>query len=195
MNLLSNEIQKFNEKDLSILEENQFKYRAVCNSLIKSLKIKNSEEAIELLSNSQRVADDLQRELKYSNNFSLKIIIREWNNNLPYEMEFRGFVYKNKLTAISQYDSYLFSKELNLKKKEIEKKINTFFNEMIKEKLKKFENYIIDFGILNDGNIVVIELNPFNNEFVSLKKNLNLIFFFWTQEQRNRWLFILLECW
>jgi hypothetical protein len=164
--ILSNELKNLKELQISSLEVNQFKYLSICNSLIKSLKVKNGKEAMDLICNSQRVADDLSRELKYSDDFSLNIVIREWNDSLSYEMEFRGFVCKNNLTAISQYDSYLYSKKLNDEKDEIENKITTFFNENLKEKLKHLDSYIIDYGILENGKIVIIELNPFNNNIV-----------------------------
>jgi hypothetical protein len=153
-------MKSLKELKLNPLEENQLKYLNICNALIKSLKVKNGNEAMDLICNSQRVADDLTRELKYSEDFSLNIVIREWNDSLSYEMEFRGFVCKNKLTAISQYDSYLYSKKLNDEKDEIEE--------------KHLDSYIVDFGILTNGKIVIIELNPFNNEVVRLFKTLIL---------------------
>jgi hypothetical protein len=164
-------MKSLKELKLNPLEENQLKYLNICNALIKSLKVKNGNEAMDLICNSQRVADDLTRELKYSEDFSLNIVIREWVDSLSYEMEFRGFVCKNKLTAISQYDSYLYSKKLNDEKDEIEEKIKTFFNVNLKEKLKHLDSYIVDFEILTNGKIVIIELNPFNNVFVRLLKH------------------------
>lgn len=80
-------------------------------------------------------------------------------------MEFRGFVFKQKLTALSQYNYLIYSKRLNEIKDQIESEIYSFFYKKVRNKLENFiENYIIDFAVfINDKTIScsVIEINPF----------------------------------
>ena len=76
-------------------------------------------------------------------------------------MEFRGFVYKNNLNALSQYDNITFYPELFTQQQEIGEAIFNFFNTEIRDKLQHIESYVIDFFVDVDK-IYVIELNPFH---------------------------------
>eukprot|EP01080_Neovahlkampfia_damariscottae_P009836 gene9836-2159_t len=140
-------------------------YLSFASSLTQALKVINGNEAMDLLLNSERVFTDLRSAIDFSENFDVNIIIREWNDSLRYDLEFRCFVYQNQLNAISQYDFNFFSKELLMKSEKIKQNISNYFNKNIQNKLGKLENYVIDFGMSsNFDDIFVIELNPFNNE-------------------------------
>jgi hypothetical protein len=83
-------------------------------------------------------------------------------------MEFRCFVSKGRLTAISQYHHLCFFQRLVDMRDHVLKLISTFFNDHLKAALSpKFQDYIIDMGVLmrngsfDDGEVLVIELNPF----------------------------------
>ena len=159
------------------MRENKHKYESIeyqnelylsfASSLTYALKVKNGFEAMDLLLNSERVFTDLRQSIEFSEKFNVNIIIREWNDSLKYDLEFRCFVFNNKLNAISQYDYTFFSSELYIKSEVIKEKISSYFNQNIQNKLEKLENYVIDFGMSsNFDEIYVIELNPFNNEDV-----------------------------
>ena len=78
-------------------------------------------------------------------------------------MEFRGFVYKNKLNALSQYDDITFSERVRDNKAEIGRLIQELFEAVISPKLEGHENYIIDFFVdFEHKKVFVIELNPFH---------------------------------
>jgi hypothetical protein len=141
-------------------------YLEFISSLTQAMKVTNGNEALDLLLNSERVFNDLKRAIEFPEFFDVKLILREWNDSIVYQKEFRCFVYQNSLTAISQYDPFFFSEELLNSSKNIKESIKSFFDKMVKEKLKEFENYVIDFGMTESGEIFVIELNPFNNEEV-----------------------------
>jgi len=95
--------------------------------------------------------------------YDMHVAIRSWVDNLDYSMEFRAFIYERKLTAISQYDPYCFFENLLPVQEEVKSKIVRFFDEVIKEKMREFtSSYVMDFGILDNGQPIVIEINNFH---------------------------------
>eukprot|EP00005_Dracoamoeba_jomungandri_P004910 CAMPEP_0174253846 /NCGR_PEP_ID=MMETSP0439-20130205/3210_1 /TAXON_ID=0 /ORGANISM="Stereomyxa ramosa, Strain Chinc5" /LENGTH=341 /DNA_ID=CAMNT_0015335111 /DNA_START=281 /DNA_END=1306 /DNA_ORIENTATION=- len=76
--------------------------------------------------------------------------------------EFRGFVHKNKLTAVSQYDRR-FNKHAIEHREELEAVILDFFESHCREVFSDYGAYIIDFGLNLDMEIKVIELNSFES--------------------------------
>lgn len=88
-------------------------------------------------------------------------MIREWIDNLKAEEEFRGFVYNNKLTALSQYCYYQYFKNLANEKERYEALLLKFFNSLPANLFGK-ENFIIDFAVdLENDRVWIIEINPF----------------------------------
>ena len=77
-------------------------------------------------------------------------------------MEFRGFVYKNQLNAITQYDDLIFHQDIYDQRETLEQRMRTFFEETVKPELTDIESYVIDFFVDVDR-VYVIELNPFHN--------------------------------
>jgi hypothetical protein len=150
----------------STKEYNNELYLTFISSLTQAMKITNGNEALDLLLNSERVFNDLKRAMEFPESFNVKLILREWNDLIVYEKEFRCFVYQNSLTAISQYDPFFYSKNLIESLETIKDSISLFFEKNVKEKLKELKNYVIDFGMTESGEIFAIELNPFNNENV-----------------------------
>ena len=132
---------------------------AIVKSSILGLKVISGKEAMELLLDSQRVYDDLITALQFSKKkgFTQKIFIREWID-IPIDMEFRGFVHKKNLNAISQYYHYLLFPNLPKQIPIIEKRIKEFYDS-IKNKIT-LDSFIIDVAVLKDR-VILIELNPF----------------------------------
>ena len=122
-----------------------------------TLKVNNGKDAMSLLLTSERVHSDMSDWL--NNGGKEQIVLREFNNNLNYDDEFRAFIYNNKLTAISQYDHYGMYNHVIKEKDIIEKAINDFWLNKVKNRIK-FSDYVIDFGYVN-GNVILIELSPF----------------------------------
>jgi len=129
----------------------------------KNMKVVNGQQALKLLTMSHRVFEDLSS-VKDFIKFELntKIVLRRWDKILidKPEMEFRAFVFKNQLNALSQYDYASCYPELVKNKLNIQEKIQSFFNLVLKEKLKTHETYILDLFVYGDS-IKVIELNSF----------------------------------
>jgi hypothetical protein len=164
--IFKTKIKQIKHKSGSIEYQNDL-YISFASSLTQALKVRNGNEALDLLLNSERVFTDLRRALDFSEKFEVKLILREWNDDIKYEYEFRCFVYQNSLNAISQYDYCFFSEELMMNSDKMKSSISSFFDGVVKNKLKDLENYVIDFGVTKSGEIFVIELNPFNTEEVS----------------------------
>jgi len=134
---------------------------------MKSLKIQTGKEAIELLTNSYRIREDLMKNINFGKeHFKSKLEIRKWVSVVPEhpECEFRCFVHQSNMNAASQYFCELYSDYISSNKEKIGKMILKFFNEVLKEPLRSHDNYVIDlFMDRTDGDkFYVIELNPFH---------------------------------
>ena len=139
---------------------------------IKSLQCSTVDDIFDLFLNSERVLVDLGREIKNANpNFT--ICIRLWDQRVTDHLEFRGFVYQNKLCALTQYDYRAYYKDVYDNKDRIEATIREYYEKEVKPRMCVPESpfpdgtYIIDFGIVfkgeNEMEAVVIELNRFHN--------------------------------
>ena len=126
------------------------------------LRVKNASQVLEMFCKSERIYQDMLLAIQKEERFVENFIIREFVH-IDVDMEFRGFVYDGRLTALSQYNYLIYSKRLEERKKEIELFIRNFFDRKVMPKLDKFiKNFIIDFALVNDGSeCYVIEINPF----------------------------------
>eukprot|EP00475_Leptophrys_vorax_P027007 TRINITY_DN38455_c1_g1_i3.p1 TRINITY_DN38455_c1_g1~~TRINITY_DN38455_c1_g1_i3.p1 ORF type:complete len:142 (-),score=27.28 TRINITY_DN38455_c1_g1_i3:98-523(-) len=79
-------------------------------------------------------------------------------------MEFRTFISKRRMTAVSQYFYHVFYESVYKNQDEILAKLQAFWKEQVDPVLASnnfLESYVVDFGILEDGTVIVIEINPF----------------------------------
>jgi hypothetical protein len=135
---------------------------AINTSIYKASRVENGEEAMYMFKKSARVLLHLKSRLKNTEpeKWNMNIVVREWNNIYP-QYEFRGFVYKNQLTAITHYYKFLYVEEIKQNKEDIEDMIKDYFEKM-KHKLEHIESYVIDFYVdIDNRNVKIIELNPF----------------------------------
>eukprot|EP01126_Amoeba_proteus_P051453 TRINITY_DN6143_c0_g1_i1.p1 TRINITY_DN6143_c0_g1~~TRINITY_DN6143_c0_g1_i1.p1 ORF type:complete len:391 (+),score=58.23 TRINITY_DN6143_c0_g1_i1:81-1175(+) len=122
------------------------------------MKVTTAVEVMNLLLTSERVHIDMDDWLRYGE--PEQIVLREWEPELLIENEFRAFVFKNKLNAISQYDHYGVFPNLSKIKDRVQNKILDKWNEV--HELIGEDSYVIDFGYLPEKDCVcVIELSPF----------------------------------
>ncbi|KAH3765875.1 Ras subfamily protein [Pelomyxa schiedti] len=127
------------------------------------MKCPNSSKVIQLLVESTRVREDLSKCMDFPPAlFEASITLREWIPHVPHNphMEFRGFVYKKNLNALTQYLSFLFFPELVEQKEAIQARICAFHEE-IKTRIPH-ESYVIDFYVTPER-VMIIELNPFHS--------------------------------
>ena len=113
-----------------------------------------SQEATDLLRRSDRIQGDLQHCLDISE--PMNLIIREFVS-FPVKNEFRGFVYKEKFTALTQYNNLAYFPEHLEIKSEIEQKMKEFIEGM----KYVMECFILDLVIDDKGKVWVVEINPF----------------------------------
>lgn len=105
----------------------------------------------------------------------ITLYLIKFEENLNGLQEFRVFVHKNKITAISQqslYDSNTILSKLNEteKIKLIHKWIQIitkYFEDEVKKRITHIDSYTMDFAILDDFTPYFIELNSFGKEYAS----------------------------
>lgn len=111
----------------------------------------------------------------YEDSTCITLYLIKFQENLNRLQEFRVFVHKNKITAISQqslYDSNVILERLNEKDKiELINKwvniITSYFENEVKKRITHIDSYVMDFAILNDLTPYFIELNSFGKEYAS----------------------------
>jgi len=153
------------------LEENSLDWKnmqlyALYKAQIDCMRVKSFKEALELFVLSNRIKFDLELDLRFAKDFSMNVIVRPWMS-IPLECEYRGFVCKGTLTALSQYFTQIFVPSLLLKKDKVKNDISNFFYHVFKPRLADKKDlaegdYVIDFVALEDR-VLVLELNQFKS--------------------------------
>eukprot|EP00475_Leptophrys_vorax_P028959 TRINITY_DN42233_c0_g1_i1.p1 TRINITY_DN42233_c0_g1~~TRINITY_DN42233_c0_g1_i1.p1 ORF type:complete len:390 (-),score=95.74 TRINITY_DN42233_c0_g1_i1:87-1256(-) len=129
-------------------------------------------EVCEQLTRSWRVLEDLKATERYMcygdsyDEYPLHIVIRKWDEKIQEdsEMEFRGFVNKNSLNAVSQYDYLQVYPFIIDNRESIEKRIFKFWEDHLKELLSEtHRSYVCDFYVPknSEDSVKLVELNPF----------------------------------
>jgi len=161
------EIVEKMEAIMELLDGNLLK-DAAFTAANRILAVNNAKEALWLITNSERTYGDLFHTIKQHQSnpkdyeWNMKIVIREWDDRIYLGNEFRSFVVNGNLTAISQYNDMCFYPHIANKENEIKQQIKEFFDKEIKDTLNKYYHaYVIDFVLISDKEIKVIELNPF----------------------------------
>lgn len=155
--------------------------RSVLVAAFHALRFHSADDVLQTFMASERIYQDM---------LLIKDVDREGNGLLHDEhfifrrfvpidvdLEFRGFVFNNNLTCLSQYNYLVHSTRVATFKNEILDKISRFFNEIVKAKLNEFnmKSYVIDFALTKPDErneidqvvdiasmrVWVIEINPF----------------------------------
>lgn len=161
---------------------------------MSSLRVYSGKEAVELLLSSERVFVDVLQALDADASkrpedrhvWDLEICVRQWEDNLREDLEFRGFVLNYELVGLSQYNTYVCHPAVLTNRNIIEKQIGEFFKKDIQPRLRTLQtpDSVVDIALLAPGGgrprhsltprppltpmalsqatPVVIELNPFN---------------------------------
>eukprot|EP01126_Amoeba_proteus_P038935 TRINITY_DN4082_c0_g1_i13.p1 TRINITY_DN4082_c0_g1~~TRINITY_DN4082_c0_g1_i13.p1 ORF type:complete len:220 (-),score=31.85 TRINITY_DN4082_c0_g1_i13:1265-1924(-) len=119
-------------------------------------------DILETFKQSDRIAVDLERWTSFSSGLGpMYITFRSFKDDLRAHMEFRCFVHKQKLNAISQYYDTCFFQQLRDRKQWYLEKMKIFYDEVLRHALPEdMENYILDLAVFDDGTVMMIELNP-----------------------------------
>lgn len=87
------------------------------------------------------------------------LALRKWYPSLQPEMEFRCFVWEQKLVGISQREVATFYPALLEKKNNLLLLIQGFFNNNVRA-IFESENYTLDVYITKDERVKVVDFNP-----------------------------------
>ncbi|OHS93948.1 hypothetical protein TRFO_39856 [Tritrichomonas foetus] len=134
-------------------------------SFLKASAVNSADEAFELMKWSSRIISDLKIFLTASENsewFDIKIVVRQFIEDLDVSNEFRGFVKDGKLTALSQYQTECYFPEIAKNADKIANNVKTFFNDVLLDKFPQWakEGSVIDFAVVKDK-VYIVELNPY----------------------------------
>jgi len=141
---------------------------------VEVMRFENAQEAIEMIATSNRVYEDLNIALKYKGQdekWNIQVVVRKWIPHHDIALEFRGFVFKRQLCALSQYFDALYFPHLIQYKEQALSAIQKFF-EQVKDRIP-FESCVLDFVIVPEEDastcletgklhVEVLEFNPFN---------------------------------
>lgn len=152
---------------------------AFSEEMAKANAITNGFEAVTILLDSWRVAEDLIYAFEHSNekesdvkDFPISVVIRGWDHRITPKCEFRGFVWNYHLNAIGQYWHSLYYPDLQDLKEKIASDCLTFF-EGIKDFLP-VPNAMLDLAWLGNGEVILIEVNPLMEGLGSFKGSTGL---------------------
>jgi hypothetical protein len=143
-----------------------------------AMACKSGRDAVQLLLNSKRIRDDLER-FSCGELGDFRVWAREFRF-MPIEFELRAFVFERRLTAISQYNEYLFFPHLVAHQDAVRAKASQFVADVMP--LLPLDNCVLDLALVRDGDceddlfmdmtradaasidkfrVVIVELNPF----------------------------------
>ncbi|KAH3746147.1 cell division cycle protein 123-like [Pelomyxa schiedti] len=131
---------------------------------IQGMKMESATEAMDVLLSSDRVYQDLLMALERpASEWRQSILVRKWVS-LPLAHEFRGFIFNNKLTALSQYYCFCTWPELISVQDRVVPLIQAFF-ETVKDIVPVSDHtYIMDFVLdMAHNRVYIVELNPFGD--------------------------------
>lgn len=122
------------------------------------LKVRSGADVLSLLLTSERVYADMLDWERFGE--PEQICLRHWDENITMDYEFRVFVNEEKITAISQYDHYLYYPHLEDKRDTIEEAIRKFWKDVHID--LDIKSYVIDIAYVpTSGQCIMIELSPF----------------------------------
>eukprot|EP01087_Luapelamoeba_hula_P015682 TRINITY_DN4708_c0_g1_i1.p1 TRINITY_DN4708_c0_g1~~TRINITY_DN4708_c0_g1_i1.p1 ORF type:complete len:506 (+),score=50.07 TRINITY_DN4708_c0_g1_i1:22-1518(+) len=145
---------------------------ALLNAAGSVMRVHTSEEAVALLTSSDRINRSLLHALAQTTDgeselpWDMQIIIRSWVPGLTIGHEFRVFVCGGQVRAISQYNEWCYYEELLGREASIVNRIMNSFHSLSDSVPAAYTRtgYIIDFGLLGmeaTDDVVMVEINPF----------------------------------
>lgn len=125
---------------------------------VNYLGVTSGKGAMSLLLTSERVFTDLHDWIMWGE--PDQVVLRKWEPELSLDYEFRGFVHKGRLNAISQYDHYAIYPYLLGMQQKIQDLIVACWSEVHPHVGP--DSYVIDFAYLpKSDKVIVVEISPF----------------------------------
>lgn len=143
------------------------RFQDVCLGL---LRVTSAEDALRLLVSSSRVMGDVSHTLDQGEaGWSMSVVVREWDDAVKLEREFRTFVVGGEVTAISQYDDQLMYPFVAAHPEQIVAAITECLApaKATLQSLSANRGVVVDFLVVPSGHggtpwqARIIELNPF----------------------------------
>jgi hypothetical protein len=157
-------------------ESNNTRLHALQVAATLAMACKSGRDAVQLLLNSKRIRDDLER-FSSGELGDFRVWAREFRF-MPIEFELRAFVFERRLTAISQYNEFLFFPHLVAHQDAVRAKASQFVADVMP--LLPLDSCVLDLALVRDGDgeddlfmtraeaasidtfrVVIVELNPF----------------------------------
>jgi len=139
---------------------------AIRHASWQALKCRSGRDAMELLLRSERVyLDILQHELfskegSKSGGFNLDVHVSVFEQDFDPALEFRGFVSKNKRTALTAYSPWVYDERIIKGKSSILSRIQGVWDEA--HASLELEDYSVDFCLSPDLKMCwIVEVNAF----------------------------------
>jgi hypothetical protein len=124
-----------------------------------ALRVTSASDVLSMFIVSERIYQDMllatQAQNPSDSLFKENIILRPFIP-IDVDMEFRGFVFQQRLTCLSQYNYLIYSQRLCQWKDDILEKIISFFNQIVRIKLDTYKSsdYVIDFALTKGGKLI-----------------------------------------
>lgn len=160
----------------------------------QNYSVASGAEALELMTSSERVREDIEEVLKVGDFASLDfgLQLRRWDRPLPIHSEFRSIAWKGQMNAIWQYYHAFHFPELEEQREEIAADLLAVYNER-RAKLGDvgLESCVLDFAWLGPkeeagaDNVRVIEVNPFDGVMLGVN-DASMGLFKWGDEADKR---------
>ena len=167
-------VQRFKDLDKASMTENE-KWIALSESVRLACKVTNGAEAIAILLDSRRVAEDLKyaanaeesggdpQQKQAEGRIDVSLVVRSFDDDVTAKTEFRGFVWNNKFTCVGQYFHQLHFPELMGKAEVIRNDLQAFFKEI--QPHVPVPCYMMDLVWFGPNKTpMLVEINPFDGE-------------------------------
>jgi len=154
------------------------RWQILSEEVTRAGAVNSGAAAIELLLDSERVYEDLEYALRGPKThrtttgeststdslYGMSIVARAWDPRLTPQSEFRGICWGGKLTCLGQYFHPLFFPDLLEKRDAIAADCQKLFEKpAIVDAVGGLGGCcIVDFAWLGPGEVIIVELNPFD---------------------------------
>lgn len=159
--------------------ENNARLVIFSEEMLKACAVRNGTEAVTILLDSMRVAEDLMYAFEEGKEeFRISLVIRSWDSRIRPQCEFRGFVWNRKLTCLGQYWHSLYLPEIqdSSVRDRIAQDCFDLFDK-IKDSLP-VPNAMLDLAWMGPGEVLLIEVNPLMEGLGSFKGSTGLFDFY-----------------
>jgi len=133
---------------------------AFSEEMVKAAVVRSGAEAVTLLLDSWRVAEDLMYAFDEGAAAApISLVVRGWDARIRPQCEFRAFVHDHQLTCVGQYWHSLYLPELQAVKDTVARDCQALFEEHVKAALP-VPTAMLDVAWFGPGQALLIEVNP-----------------------------------